>query len=149
MAEWEVISLIRGPSGTPVVLTVRHPDADTTVEISITRGRIDIESVLWARIPGTSLVHIQITQFAGDTGSELRTVLQTINAEAAAGQPVTGIMLDLRNNPGGYLQEALRVASQFLPEGDIILHEKDAQRQHHHLSLTRYQGWPATSRWSS
>ena len=125
-AEWEVIAMIRGTAGTPVVLTVRHPDADTPVEISITRGRIDIESVLWARIPGTDLVHIQITQFAGDTGSELRAVLQTINAEAAAGKPVSGIMLDLRNNPGGYLQEALRVASQFLPEGDIILHEKDA-----------------------
>ena len=127
MAEWEVISLIRGAAGTPVMLTVRHPDADTPVEISITRGRIDIESVLWSRIPGTNLVHIQITQFAGDTGRELRTVLQTVNAEAAAGRPVTGIMLDLRNNPGGYLQEALRVASQFLPEDDIILHEKDAR----------------------
>ena len=127
LAEWEVISRIRGAAGTAVELTVIHPEADAPVEVSITRGHIDIESVIWSRIPGTNLAHVQITQFAGDTGRELRDILQAINAESAAGRPVSGIMLDLRNNPGGYLQEALRVASQFLPEGAIILHEKDAR----------------------
>jgi carboxyl-terminal processing protease len=127
LAEWEVISRIRGASGTPVELTILHPDAAEPVEISITRGHIDIESVVWARIPGSNLVHVQITQFAGDTGAELRNVLQAIDEEIAAGRPVSGIMLDLRNNPGGYLQEALRVASQFLPDGEVILHEKDAR----------------------
>jgi len=127
MAEWEVISLIRGPAGSTVDLSILHAEAEEPVELTIKRGWIDIESVLWARIPGTSFAHLQITQFASDTSRELRSALQEINAERAADRPITGIILDLRNNPGGYLQEALRVANQFLPEGDVILHEQDAK----------------------
>jgi carboxyl-terminal processing protease len=127
MEEWEVIELIRGPAGSVVVLTVLHPETTEAVELEIRRGYIDIESVLWARIPGTDLAHLQITQFASDTSRELRSALRAIESEAANGRPIQGIVLDLRNNPGGYLQEALRVASQFLPEGEIILHEKDAK----------------------
>lgn len=127
MEEWEVINLIRGPAGSTVVLTILHADATEPVELPIRRGKIDIESVLWTRIPGTDLVHLQITQFAGDTSRELRAALRAIQMEEEQGRPVTGILLDLRNNPGGYLQEALRVASQFLPEGEVVLHEKDAK----------------------
>ena len=129
MAEWEVIALIRGPAGTSVKLSILHPDAEEPVDITVKRGWIDIESVTWAFIPGTDFVHLQITQFASDTSRELRSALTEINEAQAAGRPVKGIMLDLRNNPGGYLQEALRVANQFLLEGDVILHEQDAQGQ--------------------
>ncbi|MFN2204045.1 MAG: S41 family peptidase [Caldilineaceae bacterium] len=127
--EWEVITKIRGPAGSTVTLTVLHPDEETPVEIDIKRGRIDIDSVLWARVPGTSLVDLQITQFAGDTSAELETALQEILSDDSEASPVEGIILDLRNNPGGYLQEALRVGNQFLPADDIILHEKDAKDQ--------------------
>lgn len=137
MPQWEVISMIRGPSGSTVVLTVIHPDETEPVEIAIVRGRINIDSVLWARIPGTDLVHLQITQFSADTSRELRAALQAILAEAEAGTPVRGIMLDLRNNPGGFLQEALRVGSHFLPEGEIILHEKDSRGR---ITTYRSQG---------
>ncbi|MEX1020193.1 MAG: S41 family peptidase [Litorilinea sp.] len=126
MLQWEVIDMIRGEAGTAVVLTVLHPDATEPVDIEIVRGRIEVPSVVWARIPGTDLVHLQITQFAATTGRDLQTELAEIFEEAEAGTPVAGIVLDLRNNPGGYLSEALRVGSQFLPEGEIILHERDA-----------------------
>ena len=137
MAEWEVISLIRGPAGTTVMLTVLHPDAEEPVDVAIVRGRIDVDSVLWARIPGSSLVHLQVTQFAGDTGQELKAALGEILAGPDGVEPVSGIILDLRNNPGGYLQEALRVAYQFLPENQVILHEKDAKGQ---ITTYRSQG---------
>ena len=137
MAEWEVISLIRGPAGTPVLLTVLHLEADEPVDVTVVRGRIDIDSVLWARIPGSNLVHLQITQFAGDTGQELRNALEEIFTPVDGTPHVSGIILDLRNNPGGYLQEALRVAYQFLPESQIILHEKDAKGQ---ITTYRSQG---------
>ena len=127
MAEWEVISLIRGPAGSSVKLRILQADQDAPIDLTIERGWIDIESVLWARIPGTPFAHLQITQFASDTSRELRGALQEILADRSNGRPITGIVLDLRNNPGGYLQEALRVANQFLPEGDIILHEQDAK----------------------
>ena len=103
------------------------PDAKDPVDITITRGKIDVESVTWARIPQTDFAYVKISQFADDTGKELETRVES-DANAAQGRaPVKGILLDLRNNPGGYLSEAIRVNSEFLPRGDVILHERDAQ----------------------
>lgn len=127
MAEWEIIDRVRGPSGTTVVLTVLHPAATETVEISVVRGRIELESVTWTRIPETELAYIQITQFASDTNYELMRVLREIQATATDEAPIRGLLLDLRNNPGGYLLEAVRVGSQFLDDGLVILHERDAE----------------------
>jgi len=127
MAEWEIIDRVRGPAGTTVVLTILHPEATDAVEITMVRGRIELESVTWARIPETELAYIQITQFASDTNYELMGVLREIQAEADSEQPIRGLLLDLRNNPGGYLLEAVRVGSQFLDDGLVILHERDAE----------------------
>lgn len=127
MAEWEIIDRVRGPAGTTVVLTVLHPEATETVDITVVRGRIELASVTWTRIPDTELAYIQITQFASDTNYELMRVLREIQAEAASEQPIRGLLLDLRNNPGGYLLEAVRVGSQFLDDGLVILHERDAE----------------------
>lgn len=126
MPQWEVIAMIRGDAGTPVVLTVLHPDASEPVDIEIIRGEIEIDSVLWARVPDTNIIHLQISQFATGTGRELQDALTEILEETETDRAVEGIIVDLRNNPGGYLQEALRVGNQFLPEGAVILHERDA-----------------------
>ena len=126
LPEWEVISKIRGPAGTSVVLTVLHVDEKKPVDITVQRGKIDVESVTWSRIPDTDFAYVKISQFADDTGTELDKVLKAVN-EASKETPIKGILLDLRNNPGGYLAEALRVNSEFLPTGDVILHERDAQ----------------------
>lgn len=129
LPEWEIISRIRGPAGTTVILTVLHPNEEEPVDIAVVRGKIDVDSVTWARIPETNFVFLQISQFAADTGDELQSALEAINAEIDAGVAVDGILLDLRNNPGGYLQEALRVNSQFLEAGAVILHERDSSQQ--------------------
>ncbi len=124
MEEWQVISKIRGPSGTSVTLTVLHPEAEEPVEVEIQRGTINVDSVLWAPIPGTDLAYLQISQFAEDTDKELIKALEAINAHSPAFQ---GLVLDLRNNPGGYLHQAVNVASQFLPKDSVILYERNAQ----------------------
>jgi len=127
LPEWEIISRIRGPAGTSVILTVLHPNETEPTDITVVRGKIDVESVTWARIPETNYIYLQISQFAADTGDELQAVLETIDASIVAGESVGGVVLDLRNNPGGYLQEALRVNTQFLDSGKVILHERDAE----------------------
>ena len=124
----DVVSRIRGPAGTEVTVTVLHSDAKDPVDITITRGNIDVESVGWARIPDSDLVYLKISQFAEDTGKELEKALEAIDA-AKADAPVKGILLDLRNNPGGYLSEAIRVNSEFLPRGEVILFERDAKSE--------------------
>ena len=137
LQEWQVISKIRGPAGSKVTLKVLHPDAVDPIDISIVRRRIDIDSVLWARIPGTNLVYVQITQFAADTSKELQKALQAIHDQGTKGQPFDGMVLDLRNNPGGYLQEAIQIGNQFLKENEIILNERDA---HGNISTYKVQG---------
>lgn len=127
LPEWDVISRVRGPAGTAVILTVLHADAEEPVEITVQRARIELESVAWSRIPATNLAYVQITQFAGDTNFELMQALEAIRTEATKGATIQGILLDLRNNPGGYLHEAVRAGGQFLPNGQIVLHERDAQ----------------------
>lgn len=126
MGEWEVIDRVRGPAGTTVVLTVTRSTITEPVDITIVRGRIELDSVTWAPIPDTDLVYIQISQFAADTNFELLNVLKEIQKRAEQGTPFQGILLDLRNNPGGYLLESIRVAGQFLDEKQIVLHERDA-----------------------
>ncbi len=124
--DWEVISLIRGPAGSTVTLTVQRVDVAEPFEVEVKRDRIDIDSVLWSHIPGTDLAYLQITQFANDTGLELERALLEISEASNEGRPIAGIVLDLRNNPGGYLHEAIRVGSQFLEEDEVILHARDA-----------------------
>lgn len=124
LEEWDVISKIRGPAGTQVVLTILHPDTTEPVDIPVTRDEIKIDSVLWTAIPGTSLAYLQIAQFAEDTDKELSKALDEINAHKPA---FTGVVLDLRNNPGGYLNVAINVAGQFLPKGTVVLYERDAK----------------------
>ena len=134
----QVIGLIRGPAESEVVLTVRHLGSDEPVEIGIIRGRITLESVNWTMVPGTDLAYVQITQFADKTGQDLEDVLQEIDNYALEGESAVGLVLDLRNNPGGYLREAIRVGSQFLPRGEIILQEKDASGN---VDSYRSRGW--------
>ena len=127
LASWEVVSRIRGPAGTTVLLTVLHPDDKDPVEISVTRGTIDVASVSWARIPDTDLVYLQISQFADDTGKEFDRVLKEIQSEVSAGHAIKGILLDLRNNPGGYVPQVIRLNSELLPKDDVIFLQRDAK----------------------
>lgn len=124
MEEWQIISKIRGPSGSSVTLTVLHPEAEEPVDVVIQRGTINVDSVLWAPIPGTDLAYLEISQFAENTDTELIKALKAINAHSPA---FKGILLDMRNNPGGYLHQAVNVASQFLPEGSVVLYERNAR----------------------
>lgn len=127
LAESTVISKIRGPAGTSVMLEIIHAGSETALEITVTRARIEIDSVLWSKIPGTDFVYVQLSQFASDTANELEVALTESLKTNENVNAVRGIVLDLRNNPGGYLNEAIRVGSEFLEPGKIILNERDAE----------------------
>lgn len=119
-----LLSNVRGPRGTEVTLRVLHPGETTPVDVTITRASVEVPSVTW-RVLENATGLVRISSFDEDTGTELETALA---AAQEAGARV--IVLDLRNNPGGFLAEAVKSASQFLPAGStILLEENRAGRQ--------------------
>lgn len=117
----EVIGQIMGPSGTDVMLTIFRPETQETFEVTITRARITIHNVSWRFLPGTTIAHVRIVQFSQGMTADLKAALIDLQEQGA-----TGIVLDLRNNPGGALNECISTASQFLASGNVLL-ERDAQ----------------------
>jgi len=120
----QVLSLVRGPAGTSVTLTVMHKGETTSVDLSIVRAKITVPSVSWALLPGTSVAHVLVHQLAEHATDELVAALQDAQAKGA-----TAVILDLRNDPGGFRDEAVRVASQFLKEGDVLLEQDSRGRR--------------------
>ena len=113
MSASEAALRIRGPAGTSVMLLVLHEGEMESVAIVIVRSKIELESVV-AEMRG-DIAYIRITQFLVSTGGDLRAALKDVIDEGAS-----GIVLDLRNNPGGVLDAAVEVASQFLASGTVV-----------------------------
>ena len=116
----QAVSRILGPSGSRVKLTVLSPDTGRTEDITIVRARVPLHSVKWFRLPGTTVADVRIAAFNKGVTKDLRKALLDIRQEG-----LTGLILDLRNNPGGLLDEAVATASQFLGNGNVLL-EKNA-----------------------
>lgn len=116
----EAVARILGPPGTQVTLTILNPQAGLSRNVSIVRARIPLHNVTWQFLPGTRVAQVRISRFSKGVTAELQKALGKIREEGG-----TSLILDLRNNPGGLLDEAVGTASQFLREGDVVL-EKDS-----------------------
>jgi len=112
----QVVRKIRGPAGTTVVLSLRDPKTGKTRDVAIVRAVIKLRSVTWHMLPGTRIADLRIASFSEGTAQALMKALAQVRASGAE-----GLILDLRNNPGGLLSQAIGVASQFLSGGDVLL----------------------------
>jgi carboxyl-terminal processing protease len=119
----ELRAKVRGPKGTSVTLTIKHADGPTPVDVQVTREEINIPSVSWRMLP-EQIALIHLNQFASRSADEMKQALSDAQAQGA-----TSVFLDLRNNPGGLVNELVGVASQFLPEGTTVLLEQDRAGQ--------------------
>ncbi len=117
----QVASRILGPSGTPVRLTILNPSTGESREMTLVRANITLRNVTWQFLAGTRVVHLRISSFSRGVSKDLEKALTAIQRQEPA-----GIILDLRNNPGGILAEAVRVASQFLDGGNVALERNSA-----------------------
>jgi len=119
----EAVKKIRGAQGTSVTLTILHKGAQQPVDVTIARGTIPIISVKTQELEKGFLM-CRITRFNEHTTKELRDKI----SEYSKKTPVQGIVLDLRNNPGGLLDQAVSVADTFLADGLIVyIQGKDPQ----------------------
>lgn len=117
----EIVAKIRGPEGTEVTLSLLRPDENRSLEVTITRGEIKVPAASWAMIPGTQVALIRLSQFSANA---LPDVVRSVNEAKQAG--AEALIVDVRNNPGGLLEQAISVTSQFLKDGNVLL-EEDAQ----------------------
>lgn len=116
----QVVELVRGAPGTSVTLTLARADQPDPVVVTVERAEIQVPAVSWAHVPGTSIAMLRLEQFSSGSAEQLKTALE----EILATEP-TGVVLDLRGNPGGYVNEAVAVASQFLADG-VVYRSRDA-----------------------
>lgn len=132
----ESLDDLKGEIGSKVKLTI-HRDDEPSFEVSITRAPVIIPSVESTALTDVNLLHLKINQFTRETGSEARKAL-------SENTQVKGVILDLRNNPGGIIGSALEVADLFLEQGLIVstkerntgkLKKKHAKKQSEDSSL--------------
>lgn len=119
MSQDQIAALIRGPVGTQVRLTVRRPGASEQLTFQIRRQRIETPSVEWHLLPYTPEIgYLKINLFGERTHDEVRNALADLREQGA-----TSFILDLRHNPGGLLESAVDVTSEFLADG-VVLYER-------------------------
>lgn len=115
MSLHDAVSKMRGPKGTSVVITIMREGWKETRDFTIVRDIIKVKSVKAKVIEG-NIGYVKLSQFQERTSSDLAASLADITRE-----PVTSLILDLRNNPGGLLNSAVEVSGQFLPSGKVVV----------------------------
>ena len=113
----EAVSRMRGKAGTSIRLTVFRPGRDEPFEVDVTRGLIELEPVTW-KLENNSIGHIMINEFSRDVGSDVFAAWKDLQKQATG--RLTGLVLDLRSNPGGSLDEAVALSDLFLTDGQIV-----------------------------
>ena len=117
----DVISRVRGEAGTSVELTVRS-GADAPIRtVKLVRDDVHIEPVSWAMVPGTTTAVLRLEQFSTGAADDLHKALDELTTAGAE-----RLVFDRRGNPGGYVNEAVAIASEFLSSGDVYK-ERNAQ----------------------
>lgn len=116
MSLMQAVKKLRGPKGTKVTITILREGESRPFDVTLVRDIIRIQSVKFKTLePGYG--YVRITSFQSDTTDELQKALRKLEKK---NHPMKGLILDLRNNPGGLLDQAVRVSDEFLDEGLIV-----------------------------
>ena len=112
----DAVSQMRGESGTKIRLTLFRPGRDAPFDVTVTRGVIKLEAVTWELKDGVGV--ITVNEFSHDVGNDVNKGIEDLRRQA--GGKLQGLILDLRSNPGGELEEAVALSDLFLTKGDIV-----------------------------
>ena len=123
MSVEDAVNHIRGPKNTTVVLTIFREGSKDTQELSIVRNIINVKSVTFS-FKENSIADITVTKFGDDTEKGFSDAITKV----VASHP-RGLIIDLRNNPGGYLETAVTVASKLIPKGKIVVIEEGPSKK--------------------
>jgi carboxyl-terminal processing protease len=124
----EVVEKVKGPEGTRVELTVRHEGERRTYDLQ--RAEINSPVASWALIPGTNVALVLLSSFSDDSAQELQNAFEEAKAAGAR-----RFILDLRNNPGGRLDQAVEMAGYFLEPESVVYIRKDASGEREEIKV--------------
>lgn len=130
--DWTItktVSKIRGPKGTKVKLSIYRKTKE--LDFEIIRDQIKVNSVEVEYIDSVAVLHL--SKFGDETGSEWDKAIAEISSKYSKNE-VKGMILDVRDNPGGYLQGAVYIASEFLPTGTLIVKQVSTKSEEKYLS---------------
>lgn len=116
LPEMQIVSKVRGPAGSTVKLSVLRSGQNKLVELTITRAHITLPTVVTAMYEG-NVGYIKLADFNDNATADFAAGLQKLNANH-----LKGLIFDLRDNPGGGLQTAIDIASQFLDSGTVLIY---------------------------
>lgn len=124
----EAVDQVRGKKGTSVNLTILHLGDKETVEVNVMRDTIELKSVK-VEFKENDIAHVKITKFGENTSKEFSAAVNEITNKNAK-----GIIIDLRNDPGGLLDKCVEIASKMIPKGKVVVIEEDSKGRREMLS---------------
>lgn len=137
MNSTQAVNLIRGKKGTKVELTLQRPGMESQMKVSIVRDQIPINTV-YGEMVGNGIARVQITSFSTNTTNELKSTLSDLQKKG-----MKGLVLDLRQNPGGLLDQAINISSLFVPKGKVLFKVEDRSGKIKEYT-SQNQGTPTT-----
>ncbi len=124
MPQNDIVKRLRGPRGTEVRLSLQRRGIDDPVEVTVVRDAIPIESIESAFMANGDTGYVRLSQFARTSYAELMKALAELRDEG-----MRKLIFDLRGNSGGYLDQAILIANEFLPAGRLIVYTEDRDRR--------------------
>jgi carboxyl-terminal processing protease len=125
----DAVDRMRGSPNSKIVLTIKRDGVDKPLEIAVTREIIKIQ-VVKSRLEADNIGYVRLSQFTEKADAGIRAAVKDLKGKA--GGPLQGLILDLRNDPGGLLDQAIAVSSSFIEQGEIVStrarHPDDSQR---------------------
>ncbi len=125
----DAVKRLRGPKGSPIQISLSRKGASDLIEVTIVRDTIAVRSVK-SRYLGDGFGYVRVSQFMEHTADDLKDALKALTRDSSLPE-LRGLLLDLRNNPGGLLAQAVKVSDMFLKEGVIVYTDGrvEAQKQ--------------------
>jgi carboxyl-terminal processing protease len=125
----DAVDKMRGPPNSKIVLTIKRQDVDKPLEVSLIRETIKIQ-VVKSRMEPNDIGYVRLSQFTEQADAGIKAAVRALREKN--GGKLRGLVLDLRNNPGGLLDQAVSVSSDFIDQGEIVStrarHPEDSQR---------------------
>ncbi len=115
----QAVRKLRGPKGTPVQISIRRSGFDALIDLEVTRDEIHIPTVPAAFMLDATTGYVRVSEFGENTDTELGRALRDLTQKG-----MKRLVLDLRNNPGGALDQAIKVSNRFLPKGDMVVYTR-------------------------